>query len=608
MIYKKTFIFFSLALVMGAGFFVAPITMAVEESGHWQVNGYLYDIYLNDDTVFVGAEEIGVIGPDGSIRKHQLNLETRGDCQGLTTGSCLPGVRSIVSSNDNNTIYFSGNFTHVNGEPRMNLAAIDATTGGLKLWNPGVGNDRFDYARLLKDKKSDALYYFDYSQDPGQQIIYKIDSSTGAVMSWQPDWFGKQFNSLNIHDKTISPDGRYLYLNVIYTEAPLIRVYKKAIFKIDTTSGITTILNDFDGVAYYTPKMVLSPDGITMYLTYSVRNYESSYPSSYKYFLRKINTLSGASSDIQLTLNTDILELVINDSGTRLFARVGNCTHGWAEIREINLNDGSYRFFSYGDGSLLDFEMIFDFAISADNQYMYIAGNLEDNYNGTSMCRMGTIGDIVKVPIDPLPSSWYEQPSRTYHILPPDPLSGHLIKVPEESTVYYLSNNYIWPFTNEEVFNAWGFHWEDIKVVESLSGYATPATAPHMGYPWSTGYLPNGTLVKGSSSSVYMVIDNQLRPIKNEQIFNGLALRWDRIITLPDSTINYMAKGEVIDELNHPDGVVIQYEGSPAVYLVADGQKHVFVDQDAFLGRLYNWGQLLKVRPDITYPDGEPLR
>ncbi|MGH2960506.1 MAG: hypothetical protein ACRDKE_12935, partial [Solirubrobacterales bacterium] len=84
-----------------------------------------------------------------------------------------------------NTLYLGGNFISVNGTNQPHAAAVDATTGELKTWNP----DSRSTVWSIKPTSSGILVGGYFPQDAAHLI--KADPVTGANLGWSDlgrDW------------------------------------------------------------------------------------------------------------------------------------------------------------------------------------------------------------------------------------------------------------------------------------------------------------------------------------------------------------------------------------------------------------------------------------
>jgi len=113
-----------------------------------------------------------------------------------------------------------------------------------------------------------------------------------------------------------------------------------------------------------------------------------------------------------------------------------------------------------------------------------------------------------------------------------DPKYGALVKTVTDPKVYFLLNGKKYWVTSESVFLALGYKWNWVEDIDPrlLDKY------PNGGEITNTKKHLDGTIVKyADSSEVYLLDGGKKRHIADEETFNSLGYRWDRIVTLPDS-------------------------------------------------------------------------
>ncbi len=131
-----------------------------------------------------------------------------------------------------------------------------------------------------------------------------------------------------------------------------------------------------------------------------------------------------------------------------------------------------------------------------------------------------------------------------------DPKYGALIKIPSDPKVYLLLGAEKYWITSEYIFNKLNYSWNWIEDVDSrlLNKYNVGSEINYI------DHHPNYTLIKyPNSAAVYRLepdpndVNRQIKVyIQNENEFNKLGFRWDRIVTISndevyeeESVINY---------------------------------------------------------------------
>ena len=123
-----------------------------------------------------------------------------------------------------------------------------------------------------------------------------------------------------------------------------------------------------------------------------------------------------------------------------------------------------------------------------------------------------------------------------------------------------------------------------------------------------TKQFTDGSLVKGSDYKVYVISGNSKRWVKSADIFEKLGYKWDWIQTISGVLLNEYSEGKNISSAkSHPDGALIKYHDSDAVYLLENNKKRPFSSARAFLRRGYSWNKIIMVSKKEKYKTGDYL-
>jgi trimeric autotransporter adhesin len=123
---------------------------------------------------------------------------------GDSQSSRPPGVFTLQVSN--NTVYIGGNFTSAGGQPRNYLAALDATTGAPKAWNPNP--DIWVYSMALSGSTLYISGLFTSVAGQSRNYLAAIDATTGALTSWNPN-ANSPVNVVAVHNNIIYAGGSF---------------------------------------------------------------------------------------------------------------------------------------------------------------------------------------------------------------------------------------------------------------------------------------------------------------------------------------------------------------------------------------------------------------
>ncbi|MDZ4221560.1 MAG: hypothetical protein U1C18_01660, partial [Patescibacteria group bacterium] len=121
-----------------------------------------------------------------------------------------------------------------------------------------------------------------------------------------------------------------------------------------------------------------------------------------------------------------------------------------------------------------------------------------------------------------------------YEVLP-----GDLVSLNGGATVYYVMAGGSSRLVRPEVFVEWAFKRSMVRNLSASQARQIAITEGDL-------YFPNGTLIKGSTSAVYVVSDSQKRPIVSGADFTGLLYQWEDIVRTSDFEVNRIPAGASI--------------------------------------------------------------
>jgi len=162
-------------------------------------NGIVYSVVHGGGRVYVGGKfkslrrcPTGVTCPDGTIKTVNVGALDAATGEGVRTFKVtVAGDGAVVYALAvlNGRLYIGGKFTSVNGEPRTNLAAVDATTGALvTTFSPKVGTTTDDYVRGMLSH--DGMLYvagkFKTINDLTRQRLAAFNDAGQLDGTWRP--------------------------------------------------------------------------------------------------------------------------------------------------------------------------------------------------------------------------------------------------------------------------------------------------------------------------------------------------------------------------------------------------------------------------------------
>ncbi len=181
---------------------------------------------------------------------------------------------------------------------------------------------------------------------------------------------------------------------------------------------------------------------------------------------------------------------------------------------------------------------------------------------------------------------------------------GALVKIAGEPAVYRVATSGgIAPIVSEEVFLGRGYRFGDVVEVEAglLADYARLAAVT------DAETLYSGDLVKlAGNPAVYYVEDGAGRLIPSSDIFHQNAFKFKNVWTISTAAFAVLSSGS---PFTYPDGTLVKGEGS-AVYVVADGAKRPILSALDFEALLYDWSEIRYVPETIlaAIPAGGSIR
>jgi hypothetical protein len=117
-------------------------------------------------------------------------------------------VRALELSADGNKVFIGGNFTSIGGQPRQNLAAVDATNGAVEPFAPAVtasGQTPWVYALLAEGSKLYVGGAFNIVEGKSRPRLAAFNLSTGALDSaWRPSVSGINVRELEFDNARTS--------------------------------------------------------------------------------------------------------------------------------------------------------------------------------------------------------------------------------------------------------------------------------------------------------------------------------------------------------------------------------------------------------------------
>ena len=183
----------------------------------WNPNadGLVYSIALSGSTVYTGGDFTNI---GGQARRRIAALDA---ATGLATAwdpsvpdyshAYLPVVNVLTVSGQ--TVYAGGSFATIGGKYRPNLAALDATTGLATDWDPNMNLSGFDMVECVAASGPTIYVGGLFTQAGGQprQQVAALDAVTGHATGWVAD-ANSWVHALVVSNSTVYAGGSFSWI------------------------------------------------------------------------------------------------------------------------------------------------------------------------------------------------------------------------------------------------------------------------------------------------------------------------------------------------------------------------------------------------------------
>ncbi len=189
-----------------------------------------------------------------------------------------------------------------------------------------------------------------------------------------------------------------------------------------------------------------------------------------------------------------------------------------------------------------------------------------------------------------------------------------LVKAVGQSALYWIYNGKSHIFPHSAVYHSWGLP-SDFKTVKTVSSAELNSCLEGDAVPFRDGSMFRGTAksVHGKdASAVFFVSDGKLRPIKSAEIYQGLFndTKWTRVTWVPDDLLSkfvYPLGNSIDSSMDHPNGSIVKYADSSAIYLIENGKKRAFKLWNNFLANGYKNSLIITIPKIENYTNGETI-
>jgi hypothetical protein len=155
--------------------------------------------------------------------------------------------------------------------------------------------------------------------------------------------------------------------------------------------------------------------------------------------------------------------------------------------------------------------------------------------------------------------------------------SGTLVQVQGEPDVWLIKGGYRQHITSMSALQS----RYNPDLIVPISGSALTA------YPQGADIsFPNYSLLQDEQGTVYLLVDDTLRPIDSHDTFAAIGFSDDEIVAVKNTDISQYAKGSTITKAtSNPQGKVFRLSTNGVLFYVHDGVRQIVLDQSIIRAR-----------------------
>ena len=178
--------------------------------------------------------------------------------------------------------------------------------------------------------------------------------------------------------------------------------------------------------------------------------------------------------------------------------------------------------------------------------------------------------------------------------------SGSLLQAEGEVGVYYIEHGYKRPIDSWSALLS-RFNPDLIISVNPsvLDNYAVGRTIA----------FPNYSLLTDEDDTIYLLVNDTLRPIDSLDTFRSLGFMEDELMNIDNDDLDYYDIGESITAATRtPTGAIFELSTNGAKFFIQDGRRHMILD-DALLSMRFSGTTTRIVEPAEVeqYAEGSPV-
>ncbi|MBI3975440.1 MAG: hypothetical protein HY334_03525 [Armatimonadetes bacterium] len=161
--------------------------------------------------------------------------------------------------------------------------------------------------------------------------------------------------------------------------------------------------------------------------------------------------------------------------------------------------------------------------------------------------------------------------------------------------------------TSTTVMAECGYGWDAVRAIADATLDSIPQGLSLSGAPCPRLSPPDGSLLKGSGSAVYVMENGLKRHIPNPVTFAAQGFLWGNVNRIADSSLNAIPTGDPLPDVG-ADGSLLKGSGS-AVYVMQDGLKRHVTSPTVMAECGYSWDAIFVIPDSVlnAIPTGSAL-
>ncbi|MBA3653234.1 MAG: SpoIID/LytB domain-containing protein [Actinobacteria bacterium] len=170
-------------------------------------------------------------------------------------------------------------------------------------------------------------------------------------------------------------------------------------------------------------------------------------------------------------------------------------------------------------------------------------------------------------------------------------VDGMFVKLAASPRVYLIRGGVAHYVAHDGIFKTYRASYAEVATVSSTQ----------LGVPGDGAGFRDGTLIRTGDGQVWAISDSQRRHIANQSVYDSLGYRSGAWIQVSDADAALHPVGPAINGGPHPNGALVKANNGPTVWVVVDGTRYPFSDEQAFFTRA-SYAELAVVSPQVLNP------